>query len=204
MEIKVLPLGDIGSNSYMIDTEKSAVVIDVGYESDVLTDFLLKNQDKERLILLTHCHFDHVGGAEKLRKLTNTKIGIGEFEASSLLDGNINLSNLFQEPLNPFEADFKYLNNQIITVGDLNFKVIHTPGHTVGGVCYILDNILFSGDTLFDRSIGRTDFPGGSFEVLENSVKMLYELDDDTVVLPGHGDSTTIFNERKHNPFIRG
>lgn len=110
----------------------------------------------------------------------------------------------FQEPLNPFEADILLKDNQTVTVGDITFKVIHTPGHTVGGVCYLFDNILISGDTLFDRSIGRTDFPGGDFDVLEKSIKGLYQLKGDTVVLPGHGNSTTIEEEMKFNPFVRG
>ncbi len=204
MEINVLPLGDIGANCYMIQSETAAIVIDAGYESNYVTDFLLKNQDKERMILLTHCHFDHIGGADDLRQKTNTKIGIGEYDAPSLLDNSINLSGNFSVPLKPFKADILFKNNQTFTVGDLEFKVLHTPGHTTGGVCYLFGDVLFSGDTLFHQSIGRTDFPGGDFKTLENSIKRLYSLKDDTIVLSGHGDATSIENEKKFNPFVRG
>jgi glyoxylase-like metal-dependent hydrolase (beta-lactamase superfamily II) len=95
-------------------------------------------------------------------------------------------------------------DNDEVTVGDLTFKVMHTPGHTVGGVCYLCDGILFAGDTLFAGSIGRTDFPGGSFETLRNSIKRIYTLPDDTVLLSGHGEQTTVLNEKRYNPFVRG
>jgi len=204
MEINVLPLGDIGANCYMIKTQNAAIVIDAGFESEYVTDFLLSNQDKERMILLTHCHFDHIGGANDLREKTNTKIGIGEYDAEGLFDNKINLSYNFMSPIKPFKADVLFENNQTFSVGDLEFTVLHTPGHTKGGVCYLFGDVLFSGDTLFEGSIGRTDFPGGSFKTLENSVKQLYTLNEETVVLSGHGQSTTIKNEKLFNPFIRG
>ena len=204
MEIKVLPLSIIKSNCYMISTNDAAVVIDPGFESQIITDFLKENQDKERLILLTHSHFDHIGAAKALRETTDTKIGIGEFDADALLDTNKNLSDQFRAKLLPFKADFLFCDEEIVTVGDLSFKVLHTPGHTPGGVCYLVNDILFSGDTLFDKSIGRTDFPGGDFDTLEKSVKRLYQLDQDIKVLAGHGEATTIGDEKKYNPFIRG
>ncbi len=204
MEIKKLVLGDISVNCYLIYTENAAVVIDPGYYSIEALDFLKQSSQKERLILLTHCHFDHVGFAEQLAKLTDTKIAIGEHDAFALGDTHINLSSLFGVPLKPFNADILLKDSQEITVGDITFKVIHTPGHTVGGVCYKCNDILFSGDTLFEGSIGRTDFPGGDFKTLENSVKMLYTLPDDTILLSGHGEQSSIKREKIYNPFIRG
>lgn len=205
MEINVLSLGYIQSNCYLLSTEKAAVVIDPGFNSFEVTNFLKNAKDKERLILLTHGHFDHIGGAEALRKDTDTKIAIGKLDNFALSDTHFNLSDIFHAKLTPFSADILLQDNDEISIGDLNFKVIHTPGHTVGGVCYLLDNILFSGDTLFCKSIGRTDFPAGSYNTLENSIKNLYNtLPQDTIILAGHGESTTIGQEKLGNPYIRG
>jgi glyoxylase-like metal-dependent hydrolase (beta-lactamase superfamily II) len=166
--------------------------------------FLKNSSDKERLILLTHCHFDHIGDADRLRSATNTKIAIGEFDNNSLSDPNKNLCNLFGADLKPFSADITLIDGEIVSVGDIEIKVIHTPGHTLGGVCYLIDDILFSGDTLFSGSIGRTDFPDGDFAILKNSVNKLYQLPESTKVYSGHGEATTIDYEKKYNPFIRG
>ncbi|MBO5210954.1 MAG: MBL fold metallo-hydrolase [Clostridia bacterium] len=204
MEIKALVLGDIEVNCYLVSTDKAAVVIDPGYRCVEALEFLKNANDKERLILLTHAHFDHIGFADELAEITDSKIAIGEKDAPALLDNNLNLSALFGAPLSTFSADILLDDNDEITVGDLTFKVIHTPGHTVGGVCYLCGDTLFSGDTLFAGSIGRTDFPGGSFETLKNSIKRIYTLPDDTVLLSGHGGKTTVINEKRYNPFVRG
>lgn len=205
MEIKVLPLGDIQANCYLISTEKAAVVIDPGFQSIDVTNFLKNASDKERLILLTHSHFDHISGAEALRNDTDTKIAIGTLDNYALSDSRYSLADLFHANFTPFSADILVEDGEEITVGDVTFNCLYTPGHTVGGMCYLTDKMLFSGDTLFCRSIGRTDFFGGSFEALENSVKKLYTiLQEDIVVLPGHGERTTIGQEKLENPYIRG
>ena len=204
MEIKTLVLGDISVNCYLVSTEKAAVVIDPGYRSTEILEFLENAQNKERMILLTHAHFDHIGFADELAAITDSKIAIGEKDAPALEDNLLNLSALFGAPLSIFNADILLTDNQEFSVGDLTFKVIHTPGHTVGGVCYLCGDILFSGDTLFAGSIGRTDFPGGSFETLKNSIRKIYTLPDDTLLLSGHGAQTTVLNEKRYNPFVRG
>lgn len=204
MEIKKIVLGDIAVNCYLISTDKAAVVIDPGFRSAEVLDFLKNSAEKERLILLTHSHFDHIGFADELAAVTNTKIAIGEKDAPALQDNYLNLSGPFGEPISPFDADILLTDNEEINVGDITFKVIYTPGHTVGSVCYLCGDILFSGDTLFERSIGRTDFPGGSFSVISSSIKKIYTLPDDTVLLPGHGGQTTVLNEKRYNPFVRG
>ncbi len=202
MEIKCLPLGEIQTNCYLISTAKSALVIDPGFKSLKVEEFLLDNKDKECLILLTHAHFDHIGGALTLRENTGVKIAIGAIENPSLSDKNINLCNLFGADIEPFSADILLEDNSEVTVGDITFKVLHTPGHTAGGVSYLFGDILFSGDTLFHLSVGRTDFPQGDFEILSKSVNRLYELDGDTIVLSGHGEQTTIAYEKQFNPYI--
>ena len=204
MEIKRLPLESIGINCYLISTENSAIVIDPGFYSEQVEKFLLDNCNKERLILLTHCHFDHIGDADRLRTVTNTKIAIGVIDNAQLSNPNKNLSNLFGVELKPFSADITFEDEEVFSVGDIDIKIFHTPGHTAGGVCYLIDDKLFSGDTLFCGSIGRTDFPDGDFATLKNSVNKIYKLPDETKVFSGHGDVTTIGNEKNHNPFIRG
>jgi len=203
MEIKVLPLGDLGANCYLLKGEKGCIVIDPGDYSVVVENFLSENEDKERLILLTHCHFDHIGGAEELRNNTGVDIAIGADEAFALSDATVNLSGLFGNPLAPFDADVLLSDGQKLVVGDIELLCIKTAGHTVGGMCFLWENVLFSGDILFNRSIGRTDFPGGSFSQLEESVQRLYKLDGNITVYSGHGPATTIANERKNNPYVR-
>lgn len=191
------------TNCYFLETEKTAIVIDPGYKRDSILTFLNDNEDKERLILLTHGHFDHIGGADYLRRKTGVKIGIGALDVPALSDDVLNCAVNFKRKLEPFTADFEYLDGDVIKVGDIELKVISTPGHTVGGVSFLCGNNLFSGDTLFKTSVGRTDFEGGNFEELEKSIKKLYTLPDETVIYAGHGESSTIGFEKKYNPFVR-
>ena len=126
MRIKTLHLGLIKTNCYLISTEMAAVVIDPGFDRPETLEFLKDNSDKERLILLTHAHFDHIGGAETLREKTGVKIGIGELDADGLADTDINLSDMFHANIVPFKPDLVFKNGDKITVGDIEFKVIET------------------------------------------------------------------------------
>ena len=204
MEIKTLTLGNIAVNCYLIESETAAVVIDPGFESNEVLDFLKNAQNKERLIILTHAHYDHIGYALELSRQTDTKIAIGKFDNEALSNSYVNLAVMFHTELEPFSADLLLKDGDGFMVGDINFYVIHTPGHTVGSVSVLVDNILFSGDTLFKESIGRTDFLGGSFGEIEKSIKKLYTLPEDTIVMAGHGKNTTIGYEKYYNPYVRG
>lgn len=204
MEIKCLPLGELQTNCYLLSSEKGAVVIDPADYSLEVENFLSENIHKQRLILITHAHFDHYGDALRLSKVTDTKIGIGALENFALSDGDVNLSKHFGNELEHFSADLLFEDNQEFSVGDINFKVLHTPGHTKGSVCYLCEDNLFSGDLLFRGSIGRTDFPGGSFESLKISVRRLYATFKDINIFSGHGEKTTLLYEKNNNPFIRG
>ena len=202
MEIKVLHLGLIKTNCYLVSTQKAAVVIDPGFIREGTYDFLDQNSDKERLILLTHAHFDHIGGAADLREKTGVKIAIGEEDAPALSDKTLNLADCFHSDIPPFEADITFKNGDDFSVGDIKFRVIHTPGHTVGGVCYYTEDCLFSGDTLFESSAGRTDFPGGDMKALKKSLRRLMLLPGDVKVYPAHGRFTAISRERENNMFV--
>lgn len=201
MKIDVMPLGHIAANCYMLSSDNAAVIIDPGIFSQKAEDFLNENSEKERLILLTHAHFDHICGAERLRADTGVKIAVGEKDAPALIDTSLSLSDKFHAHQTPFEADILLKDNEIFDVGDIEFKSLSTPGHTVGGMCYLTVKTLFSGDTLFLESVGRTDFPGGDGEALLKSIKRLLSLDEDIEVYPGHGEPTTIEHEKLYNPF---
>ncbi len=201
MKIDVIPLGHIAANCYMLLSDNAAVVIDPGIFSQRVKDFLNENSEKERLILLTHAHFDHICGAERLRADTGVKIAVGEKDAPALIDTSLSLSDEFHAHQTSFKADILLKDNEIFNVGDIEFKSLSTPGHTVGGMCYLTVKSLFSGDTLFLESVGRTDFPGGDGEALLKSIKRLLSLDEDIEVYPGHGEPTTIEHEKLYNPF---
>lgn len=204
MNVKCRPLGELGANCYMLSSERAAIVIDPGCYSREVADFLNGASEKERIILLTHGHFDHIGGAARLRIETGAPIAIGEKDVDALSDALVNLSAVFGHPIEPFKADRIVTDGEKITVGDIELTAIETPGHTVGGVCFLADDILFSGDILFAGSVGRTDFPGGDPEELMSSLSRLLRLDGNIRVLSGHGGETTIDTERRCNPFVRG
>lgn len=202
MEIRAIHLGLIKTNCYLISTDKAAVVIDPGFKTEITADFLKANGGKARMILITHAHFDHIGGAEALRNETGAEIGIGELDAPALRDTELNLSDKFHAHIAPFSADRTFCDGEKFSVGDIDFEVILTPGHTVGGVCYLSGESLFSGDTLFAGAVGRTDMPGGSLKALKKSLKRLIALPNETKVYPGHGDFTTVGYEKENNMFV--
>ena len=204
MKIETVVLSHLATNCYMISSDNAAIVIDPAVFSERLENFLKENSDKQRLILLTHAHFDHIGAAEVLRNRTNTKIAAGINEAPYFADTFVNLSDRFHAHINPFEVDIKLKDGEKFDVGDLNIEAIETPGHTVGGMCYYIENCLFSGDTLFYESIGRSDFHGGNPVTLFRSAKgLLSRFSDETPVYSGHGPKTTIGHEKEFNPYLR-
>lgn len=145
MEIRAIHLGLIKTNCYLISTDKAAVVIDPGFKTEITADFLKASEGKARMILITHAHFDHIGGAEALRNETGAEIGIGELDAPALKDTELNLSDKFHAHIAPFSADRTFCDGEKFSVGDIDFEVILTPGHTVGGVSYLSGESLFRG-----------------------------------------------------------
>ncbi len=195
-------LGSLVTNSYIYYSEETgkAVLFDAPAEPGKILDYLNKNNLTLEYIFLTHAHYDHIGALSELKSATGAKVVIHEKEEKYLNDSTLNLSN---EPLPSLSADILTKDGDVFEFCDVEIKVIHTPGHTEGGVCYLFENILVSGDTLFLKSIGRFDFPLGSFEDEINSIKnKLMCLSDDVKVYPGHGFSTSIGRERKENPYL--
>lgn len=200
MIIKRFIAGQLENNMYLVADEasKKAVLIDASSNIPELID-AAKDYDVE-YILLTHGHFDHIMGLTALKKALNAKAVICKDDL--VISDNINeFTSLFGLPEVAPPAYEKYIKDgDVIKVGNLEIKVIQTPGHTEGGVCYLIDGILFSGDTLFNGSVGRTDLFGGNFKKLSDSINnKLFKLDEKTKVYPGHGDMTTIGYEKKYN-----
>ncbi len=206
MKVELLLKGHLAtySNCYGILTEKAAIVIDPGKYTTELVEFLNSNADKVRLILITHAHYDHIGGALQLRKSTGVKIAIGKNEEFALSDCAFNLSGRFTPAIPAFNADYTIEDEEEFTVGDITVKAYETPGHTVGGMCYLIDDCLFSGDMLFYQTVGRTDFPSGNLQEMKYSLdRIMWLFDDNVKVYSGHGEVTTIGHERKYNPYLR-
>lgn len=205
MNIQCLPLGDYGANCYVVtdDASKTALVIDPGVPSDELNDALLGYNLK--YILLTHGHFDHIFGCKALKEIyPEAEICIHTDDEICLSDNKMNLAGDFEET--PGVVADKILHNgDVVDFADTCFYVLNTPGHSPGSVCYVdeKNKLIFSGDTLFCLTVGRTDFIGGSFEDMMASVKKLSEYDDDYAVYPGHNRATTIGFERKRNRYMR-
>lgn len=206
MEFKKLELGFGQMNSYILWDEKTkeGAIIDPGYDYYLIDKALEEENIVPKFILLTHSHGDHIGAIKELKdKYGDLKVYIHKDEEQMIMDPVLNLSRLTQmEPVS-VKADETFEDGKVFILGDTEIKAIHTPGHSPGGTCYLVGNTLFSGDTLFKLSVGRSDFYLGDQDQLINSIKTkLLTLADDIVVYPGHGPSTTIGQERERNPFL--
>lgn len=199
MKIQRFTLGEYQSNCYIISFDKEAIIIDPGYENEVVIPYLLKENLTPKIIFLTHGHFDHIGGVNQLKNhFKNLEVIIHKYDLIWLDDNDYNLTK--REVI----ADRVITNERNLSFNDHSFEIILTPGHSAGGMALKIGKHLFSGDTLFKMSIGRYDLPFANQVDLFQSIKKLYLLDEETIVYPGHGDKTTIGFEKRHNPFIKG
>ncbi len=205
MILKSMAVGDIGANCYILGCPetKEAMVVDPGAEARRILATVKEMGVRVRFIVLTHGHLDHIGDVEEVRRETGAKVLIHEQDADCLTNPKKNLSAFFALPVQGEPADRLLHDGEEIKVGSRSCKVLHTPGHTAGGICLSFPGGVITGDTLFAGSVGRTDFPGGSMDVLLDSIRgKLLGLDPATLVYPGHGPSSTIGEEKENNPFL--
>jgi len=206
VKIIVLAVGAIGTNCYIVydETTLEAMVIDPGEEGKRIINQIEKNQLNVKYIVNTHGHGDHIAANKVVKEATGAELLIHAEDGPMLMDARLNLSALMGQNITKPAADRYVQEGDVLEIGTSKFKILHTPGHSRGGICLVGQGVVFSGDTLFQLSIGRTDFPGGSFDEIVDSIKTkLMPLDDSIVVYPGHGPSTTIGQEKRGNPFIR-
>jgi glyoxylase-like metal-dependent hydrolase (beta-lactamase superfamily II) len=203
--IKTLTVGPIQANCFILgcDETLAAAVIDPGDETDRILNALAESSLSAKFIINTHGHFDHVGANKRLKEATGAPILIHCLDAPMLDQLSSTAAAWGLAADNSPKPDRELNDGDKISFGNTTLKVIHTPGHTPGGISLYASDVIFVGDTLFAGSIGRTDFPGGSFETLKESIrKKLFVLGDHVKVYAGHGPSTTIGEERRSNPFV--
>jgi len=204
--IEQLELGPFASNCYLVGDEstKEAMIIDPGAEANQILTRVEELGLQVKIIALTHGHMDHVGALKEIKDATNAEVAIHTADAPSL-EARPGMGAMFGFSFQaPPPADRLLNGGDSIDIGELHFLVLHTPGHTPGGISLLGEGVVFTGDTLFNFSIGRTDTPGGSYAQIMNSIHTkLMVLPNNTVAYPGHGPKTTIGVEREWNPFLR-
>ena len=205
MRIKTFQLGELNANCYLVETAPGrCVAVDIGGSPRMFLEYLKMQRLNLTKILLTHGHFDHIGGVEEVRAATGAEVYIHESDAPMLSSSSASLHSAMSiMPFTPVTDYTSLKGDCYINDGDCSFHVLHTPGHTHGSVCYIVNDVMFSGDTLFCCSVGRTDFPGGDAHYMMQSMELLASLEGDYKVYPGHNENTTLSYEKQNNPYMR-
>lgn len=206
LAIRMMVLGPVQTNCYFLINEdtKEVLIVDPADRAQKIIEWINSEGLKPTAILLTHGHFDHIMGVAGVKKEYNIPIYASKDEVEVLADPQINVSTIMGAYLS-MKADKLFSDGDVLELAGMKLKVISTPGHTIGSVCFYMEEekVLISGDTLFEASVGRSDFPTGSSRQLIESIKTrLFVLPDDTDVFPGHGGTTSIAYEKAHNPFI--
>ncbi|WP_283608140.1 MBL fold metallo-hydrolase [Faecalispora anaeroviscerum] len=206
MKIQGITGGLLEENCYLLTDDETGLsaVIDPGFTSARLDEVIRAlPAEKVALCLLTHGHFDHIDGVPRIKELTGCEVCISRPDAPCTNDPNISQGSMLPSIKHEnFDPDRIFDDGDIIELGSLNIKVLFTPGHTVGSCCFLVEDVIFSGDTLFSGSMGRTDLPTGSSRDMKESLQKLAALEGDYHVYPGHGPSTTLERERRYNPFL--
>ena len=206
MIIKRLVVGPLEENCYIIGDEQSreAIVIDPGDEPDRIIEAIKELGLRVTAIICTHAHFDHIGAVSELKAATGAKVLIHS-EDMELYDGARDQAAFWGYDLDDLPRPDGFLKEgDEVRAGNITFQVLHTPGHSPGGICLYGSGVIFTGDTLFQGSVGRTDFHGGDMSRLKDSFRRLLKLPEDTKVLSGHGPETTIGREKRENMFLEG
>jgi len=205
MNIEVLHVGPLGTNCYVVwDDNDVCAVVDIGGQADRVAEFIEEKHLKPSHILLTHGHGDHIGGVEGfLTMYPHVQVAMAEEDVEMITDRMKSMADPCNCEQSEFTPDILVHEGDVIKVGDMDFHVLKTPGHTEGGVTYIYGKMMFTGDTLFAGSMGRTDLYGASNEKMAESLKKLGSIEGYYVVLPGHGTASNLEDERRANPFIK-
>ena len=205
IRIKTLVVGMVGTNCYLVyDHEtKRAAVIDPGDGAGQIANMAVSLGLKPEAILLTHGHFDHITGVKGVKEKYGSRVVISHEDAPMLSSAKLSLAAFCGGEQNIVEPDILVADGDVVKLNDIEFKVISTPGHTKGGVCYLVGDYIFTGDTLFFCSCGRTDFPGGSSQEIIASLKKIAALDGDLKVMPGHDRLSNLNFERENNPYMK-
>jgi glyoxylase-like metal-dependent hydrolase (beta-lactamase superfamily II) len=199
MEIKIIPAGIYDANCYvLVDNDtKDCAIIDPGGDAEVIINKIKSLGVKVNFVLLTHGHADHTGGVKEIRNEFKCPVYINKKDYEIIRLGESIFGNMAEN------GDAFIKDGEELSFGNIKIKCIETPGHTPGGMCYLIDGKLFTGDTLFYGSVGRTDFAYGNFDMLQTSIKSkLFTLSEDTLAFPGHGPKTSIGFEKENNPFV--
>lgn len=199
MNIKTITQGPISTNTYLVMNNDECLIIDPELTAGSIINIISEFKLTPKAILLTHGHFDHIGAVIKLREHYSIPVYASEVEIPLLLDSSLNLSQMVNGHYS-IEVNKTIEDDELLNLIGLDIRCILTPGHTSGSMCYLIEDCLFSGDTLFEESYGRYDFPTGSLSDLRKSIKKLLQLDENIKVYPGHGNVTSIEHERKYNP----
>ncbi len=206
MKVIRIPAGIYAANCYIVysDKTKHGIIVDPGGDSDKILKIIEDQNINIDYIILTHGHGDHIGGVIQLLNELEVPLLVHEDDLDMISDANMNLSNIMPIGSLELEADRLLKDGDSIKFGDLEAQIIHTPGHTKGGICIKIGDNLITGDTLFQGSIGRTDLTGGDYDTIISSIKdRLLIFPEDTIVWPGHGAESTIGSEKRNNPFLK-
>ena len=206
MILEKLVVGPLATNCYIVGSEsgRQGMIVDPGDEAEQILNRVRNLGLDIKYILLTHGHLDHTGALKEVKEATGAEIAVHTDDARTLKEKYLNLSLIFGISYPPSPSPDRLLKGgDSISIGELSFAVIHTPGHTPGSICLLGEGVLFSGDTLFNYGVGRADLPGCSYSQLIDSIQTkLMVLADEVIVYPGHGPQTTIGTERRGNPFL--
>jgi glyoxylase-like metal-dependent hydrolase (beta-lactamase superfamily II) len=207
MKVITIPLGPLSANCYIVEVGDEAIIIDPGFPEKIVADYIADNPSKIRYIMLTHGHFDHVAAVAFVKERTGAPVLISALDEKGLYDDDFNLSNSFVGVYpavdKSLRADVLFDDGDTFPIGNSKVEIIATPGHSRGSVCLKIDDCLFSGDTLFQRSVGRTDFPGSDMGDMIVSLDRLKTLDGGLTVYPGHGEKTNLEEEKQKNPYLK-
>ncbi len=204
MFLQKVDAGIYGVNCYILADDKNmiAAVIDPGGDAEKISAIIEENELILKYIILTHGHADHIAAVKELKYKYKSKIIIHAMDNELIKDSALNYSVQMGMHAVDFEADIFVHDNDKIEIGDIVLNVVHTPGHTKGSICLITDDIIFTGDTLFAGSMGRTDLHGGSDDQMQKSLRKLKNLEKDYIILPGHGPASNLSKEKLTNPYL--